>query len=183
MDAHEVTNRQFAAFVEATGYVTVAERPLDWAELKTQLPPGTPRPSDADLAPFLGVFSSRTSGWIGGCFPMVELGARGGLASSFRPGEWTWWNGGPQWSMCATQTLLPMRSGVASGFRQRRNGSGRLGVDWKAPLFHGAKRPWVRGMSGATFGQGGFRWRIPCAMATTERPQWDRTHPTGTRSV
>ena len=57
MDAHEVTNRQFAAFVEATGYVTVAERPLDWAELKTQLPPGTPRPSDADLAPGSLVFS------------------------------------------------------------------------------------------------------------------------------
>ena len=57
MDAHEVTNRQFAAFVEATGYVTVAERPLDWAELKTQLPPGTPRPADADLAPGSLVFS------------------------------------------------------------------------------------------------------------------------------
>src|SRR4051794_6105583 len=28
MDAHAVTNRDFAAFVEATGYVTVAERPL-----------------------------------------------------------------------------------------------------------------------------------------------------------
>lgn len=29
MDAHEVTNAQFEAFVKATGYVTVAERPLD----------------------------------------------------------------------------------------------------------------------------------------------------------
>ncbi|MFD1769749.1 formylglycine-generating enzyme family protein [Sphingobacterium suaedae] len=29
MDEHEVTNAQFTAFVEATGYVTVAERPLD----------------------------------------------------------------------------------------------------------------------------------------------------------
>lgn len=29
MDEHEVTNAQFAAFVEATGYVTVAERALD----------------------------------------------------------------------------------------------------------------------------------------------------------
>ncbi|TDQ76347.1 formylglycine-generating enzyme family protein [Sphingobacterium yanglingense] len=29
MDEHEVTNAQFATFVKATGYVTVAERPLD----------------------------------------------------------------------------------------------------------------------------------------------------------
>lgn len=29
MDAHEVTNAQFEAFVKATGYITVAERPLD----------------------------------------------------------------------------------------------------------------------------------------------------------
>jgi formylglycine-generating enzyme required for sulfatase activity len=29
IDAHEVTNAQFAAFVKATGYKTVAERPLD----------------------------------------------------------------------------------------------------------------------------------------------------------
>ncbi|MEL6739095.1 MAG: SUMF1/EgtB/PvdO family nonheme iron enzyme, partial [Planctomycetota bacterium] len=41
MDRTEVTNAQFAAFVEATGYVTVAERPVDWDELKKQLPPGT----------------------------------------------------------------------------------------------------------------------------------------------
>ena len=29
IDAHAVTNRDYAAFVRATGYVTVAERPLD----------------------------------------------------------------------------------------------------------------------------------------------------------
>ena len=32
MDATTVTNEQFAAFVAATGYVTVAERPLDPAQ-------------------------------------------------------------------------------------------------------------------------------------------------------
>ena len=33
MDAHEVTNAEFSQFVEATGYKTVAARPLEWEEL------------------------------------------------------------------------------------------------------------------------------------------------------
>jgi formylglycine-generating enzyme len=37
IDRHEVTNAQFAAFVAATGYVTVAERPVDAAKY-----PGAP---------------------------------------------------------------------------------------------------------------------------------------------
>nr|MBI1232779.1 SUMF1/EgtB/PvdO family nonheme iron enzyme [Cytophagales bacterium] len=46
MDATEVTNAQFAAFVAATGYVTVAEKKPDWEEIKKQLPPGTPKPPE-----------------------------------------------------------------------------------------------------------------------------------------
>ncbi|MGW9629457.1 formylglycine-generating enzyme family protein [Agromyces sp. NPDC055520] len=43
LDVHPVTNEQFAAFVEATGYVTVAERPMDPADF-----PGV---DPADLVP------------------------------------------------------------------------------------------------------------------------------------
>lgn len=57
MDTHEVTNADFAKFVEATGYVTVAERPVNWEELAKQLPPGTPKPSDFDSSPGSMVFS------------------------------------------------------------------------------------------------------------------------------
>lgn len=57
IDAHEVTNRQFAAFVQATDYVTVAERAIDWEVLKLQLPPGTPKPDDAVLQPGSLVFT------------------------------------------------------------------------------------------------------------------------------
>ncbi len=57
MDAAEVTNREFAQFVEATGYKTVAERPIDWEEMKKQLPPGTPKPADEILAPGSLVFT------------------------------------------------------------------------------------------------------------------------------
>lgn len=49
MDEHEVTNKEFTAFVEATGYNTVAEKKPDWNELKLQLPPGTPQPPDSVL--------------------------------------------------------------------------------------------------------------------------------------
>ena len=43
MDVHEVTSAQFADFVEATGYVTTAEKAVDWEEIKKELPPGTPK--------------------------------------------------------------------------------------------------------------------------------------------
>jgi formylglycine-generating enzyme required for sulfatase activity len=56
MDATEVTNAQYREFVKATGYKTVAERPLDWEELKKQVPPGTPKPADDVLQPGSVVF-------------------------------------------------------------------------------------------------------------------------------
>ena len=49
MDLTEVTNEQFAAFVTATGYVTTAEKDVDWNEMKKQLPVGTPKPADSLL--------------------------------------------------------------------------------------------------------------------------------------
>lgn len=49
IDEHEVTNKQFAAFVKATGYVTTAEKAPKWEDLKKQLPPGTPKPPDSLL--------------------------------------------------------------------------------------------------------------------------------------
>ncbi len=51
MDITEVTNAEFAKFVDETGYVTVAERAIDWEEMKTQVPEGTPKPHDSILQP------------------------------------------------------------------------------------------------------------------------------------
>ncbi len=57
MDETEVTNAQFNAFVKATGYKTIAERPIDWEELKKQVPADTPKPSDDILQPGSMVFT------------------------------------------------------------------------------------------------------------------------------
>lgn len=57
MDITEVTNAQFRAFAEATGYKTVAERPLDWEQMKKQTPPGTPKPPEEELRPGSVVFN------------------------------------------------------------------------------------------------------------------------------
>lgn len=56
MDQTEVTNRQFSTFVEATAYVTVAERAIIWEEIQKELPPGTPKPPDSVLQPGALVF-------------------------------------------------------------------------------------------------------------------------------
>ncbi|WP_108869654.1 formylglycine-generating enzyme family protein [Aquimarina aquimarini] len=51
MDTTEVTNTQFQKFIEATHYVTVAERAVVWEEIKKQLPPNSPKPEDSLLQP------------------------------------------------------------------------------------------------------------------------------------
>jgi formylglycine-generating enzyme len=54
IDAHEVTNRQFAAFVKATRYTTIAERPVDPALFsvpKAQIPPDMLKAGSAVFTP------------------------------------------------------------------------------------------------------------------------------------
>lgn len=54
IDPHEVTNRQFAAFVAATGHVTLAEKPVDPALFgvpASQIPPHMLQPGSAVFTP------------------------------------------------------------------------------------------------------------------------------------
>jgi formylglycine-generating enzyme required for sulfatase activity len=60
MDETEVTNAAFALFVKATGYITTAEKAIDWAEFSKQVPAGTPKPADSLLAPSSLVFVPTT---------------------------------------------------------------------------------------------------------------------------
>ena len=80
MDTTEVTNAQFAKFVDATKYKTVAERAVDWEELKKQCPPGTPKPAAEMLQPGALVFTPPTQA--------VRLN---------NPGQWWQWVNGADW--------------------------------------------------------------------------------------
>lgn len=80
MDATEVTNAQFQEFVEATGYVTTAERAVDWAELRKQLPPGTPKPPEERLQPGSMVFTPPA-----GSVPLEDIQ------------QWWTWTRGASW--------------------------------------------------------------------------------------
>lgn len=61
IDITEVTNAEFKAFIEATNYLTVAERKIDWEEMKKELPPGTPKPADSILQPGSLIFNKNVS--------------------------------------------------------------------------------------------------------------------------
>ena len=56
LDEHEVTNAEFQRFVDATHYVTTAERAPSWEEMKKQLPPGTLAPDPKLMVPGSMVF-------------------------------------------------------------------------------------------------------------------------------
>ena len=58
MDKYEITNHQFLQFVNATGYITTAEKKIDWSDIASQLPPNTPKPSDSLLQPGSLVFKA-----------------------------------------------------------------------------------------------------------------------------
>ncbi len=80
IDATEVTNNQFQTFVDATGYVTTAERKPDWEVIKKQLPPNTPKPPDSMLVASSLVFTPPD-------YPV----------SLNNPANWWYWIKGANW--------------------------------------------------------------------------------------
>ena len=81
IDQTEVTNAQFEKFTAETGYVTVAERPIDWEQMKKQLPPGTPKPPDSVLQPGSLIFKKELEN----------------IANLNDYGQWWEWKTGADW--------------------------------------------------------------------------------------
>ncbi|WP_445733611.1 formylglycine-generating enzyme family protein [Mariniflexile sp.] len=61
IDITEVTNKQFKKFVNETKYKTVAEREIDWEEMKKELPENTPKPHDSILQPGSLIFNKKVN--------------------------------------------------------------------------------------------------------------------------
>jgi formylglycine-generating enzyme required for sulfatase activity len=117
MDATEVTNEQFAAFVKATRYVTVAERTPRAEDF-----PGAPPES---LVPGSVVFTPPDHAVpLTGRVSMVVGDQGNQLAPSARPGQLD--RGERAFSRSSIshmQTRSPTRSGPASACRPKRSGS------------------------------------------------------------
>jgi hypothetical protein len=152
MDEHDVTNSEFSKFVEATGYVTTAERKIDWEDLKKELPPGTPKPDDSALAPGALVFTP-TSGPVrsmtcrlGGVGCTEQTGAIPKALKALSRGEKII----PSFRSRGT-TRWPMLSGPANGSSPRQNGNSPPAEDWNQ-----------NGTSGVTnSSRAANTWRIP----------------------
>ncbi len=80
MQKTEVTNKQFGEFVKATGYITTAEKDVEWEQLKKQLPDGTPKPDSETLKAASLVFVPTKEA--------VDLG---------NYGQWWQWTHGADW--------------------------------------------------------------------------------------
>jgi len=132
MDATEVTNAQFQKFVNATHYITTAEKKPDWDEMKQTLPPGTPKPPDSMLVAASLVFH-QTSGPVN----MNDYG------------QWWKWVKGADWKHPEGPTVILkekiiillcklagtmqwlIASGQASVCQQKQNGNMQQEADCK----------------------------------------------------
>jgi sulfatase modifying factor 1 len=53
-----ITNQEFKNFIDSTGYITTAEKPIKLEDIMKGLPPGTPPPEKQSLEPSSMVFTS-----------------------------------------------------------------------------------------------------------------------------
>jgi formylglycine-generating enzyme required for sulfatase activity len=121
IDETEVTNAQFQEFVEATGYVTTAEKIPSAEEILAQSPPGTPAPPVENLVAGSLVFT------------MTD-----GPVDLHDYSQWWKWTPGANWRHPEGpasdldgrgMTRSRSQSGLANACRRRPSGNSRHAAD------------------------------------------------------
>ena len=131
MQRHQVTNEQFRVFVDATDYVTVAQRPLDAADF-----PGAPvanlQPGSMVFTPTAdrSIWATSASGGGGSRAP-IGAGRRAQAATSNGAGT-------TPSSRSPTRTPRPTRRGPDGPFRPRPSGNEPLAAASRGPRSPGA---------------------------------------------
>ena len=162
-----VTNARFAAFVKATGWTTVAERPLDPADYPgappENLQPGSMVFTGTDGPVDLRHLSQWWSWTPGACWHQPEgPAARSSGARTTR------------WCTSPTRTRRRTPPGRVAGCRPRPSGSTPPAAGSRAPRSPGATRRGPDGRIMANTWDGpDFPWR------STRESGWTRTAPVG----
>ncbi len=155
IDKYEVTNADYKKFSDETGYITVAERPLDPEEYPTVDP--------KDLIPGALVFK-RTQGpvdlsdyfnwwmWVpGACWKNPKGPAKFGK----------WKRGSSESVILLMKTPRLMRTGSARNCqKQKPNGNLLQEADWKEGIIHGEMKTWSTQSQWRTAGRESFHGRI-----------------------
>ena len=142
IDRHEVTNAQFARFVEATGYVTLAERGLDPKD-HPGVPPELLVPGSVVFTPPDGLLNlvDFTQWWR--YMPGADWRHPTGSGSSIEGQQII------RWSTSRMRTRRPMRAGSAASCQPRRSGSLPRAAASMVPPTAGATSTTIRSRAGA----------------------------------
>ena len=125
MDETDVTNAQFRKFVEATGYVTTAEKAPTEEEIMQYAMPGAPPPKKEDLVAGSVVFTPPDHPVdLRDVSQLVEMDARRELAAPRRPRQLDRGQG----RSSGRPRLLVRRRGLRQVGRQAAADRGRVGV-------------------------------------------------------
>ena len=180
IDTTEVTNAQFAKFVDATGYVTTAERPPDLAEIMRQFPPGTPRAAGGkNGARRDGLHAHRRAGAAGKLLgsggagrPAPTGGIRKGPAARSRGARTI------PWFKFRGMMRSPMPSGPKNGCRPKPSGNSPLVAGSRQNTSSGAMKTFPKPSPRRTSGRETFPTRTWRPTASIAPPRSNRSRPT-----